>query len=135
MAKFFTGRDAGTDLQKLTALKNAVTAGTATATPDESRLLGILADFDAGRAESLALVASIGLVATNVWQPLIGVFSDRTRTRMGRRAPWILLGSLVGAAFLVAVRFAPTVAILVVLWAIASVALNEAVACAEVSGR
>lgn len=54
---------------------------------------------------------------------------------MGRRAPWILLGSLVGAAFLVAVRFAPTVAILVVLWAIASVALNEAVTCAEVSGR
>ncbi|WP_405876578.1 MFS transporter [Streptomyces sp. NBC_00005] len=127
MAKFFTGHDAGTDLQKLTALKNAIAAGTATATPDQSRLLGILADFDAGRAESLALVTSVGLVATMVAQPLIGVFSDRTRTRMGRRAPWILLGSLVGAVFLVAVRFAPTVAVLVVLWAIASVALNAAV--------
>ncbi|MER6960400.1 hypothetical protein [Streptomyces sp. NPDC000618] len=32
-------------------------------------------------AESLALVTSVGLVATMVAQPLIGVFSDRTRTR------------------------------------------------------
>ncbi|WP_329223240.1 MFS transporter [Streptomyces sp. NBC_01485] len=126
-AKFFTGGDAGVDLQKLTALKNAIAAGTASATPEQSRLLGILTDFDASRAESLAFVTSIGLIATMVAQPLIGVFSDRTRTRLGRRAPWILLGALLGAAFLVAVRFAPTVAVLVVLWAIASVALNAAV--------
>ncbi|SEQ01328.1 Na+/melibiose symporter [Streptomyces sp. yr375] len=125
-ARFFTGGDAGVDLQKLTALKNAIAAGTATATPEQSRLLGILADFDASRAQSLALVASIGLIATMVAQPLIGVFSDRTRTRFGRRAPWVLLGSFVGAGFLVGVRFAPTVAVLTVLWVIASVALNAA---------
>ncbi|MEU5340743.1 MULTISPECIES: MFS transporter [unclassified Streptomyces] len=126
-AKFFTGRDAGADLQKLTTLKNAIAAGTATATPEQSRLLGILADFDASRAQSLALVASVGLIATMIAQPLIGVFSDRTRSRFGRRAPWVLVGAFVGAGFLVGVRFAPSVAILVVLWVIASVALNAAV--------
>ncbi|MEW1719122.1 MFS transporter [Streptomyces sp. NPDC093109] len=127
MSKFFTGGDAGTDLQKLTVLKNAIAAGTATATAEQNRLLGILSDFDASRAQSLALVTSVGLVATMVAQPLIGVFSDRTRSRMGRRAPWILLGALIGAAFLVGVRYAPSVAVLVVLWAVASVALNAAV--------
>ncbi|MFJ2116079.1 MULTISPECIES: MFS transporter [unclassified Streptomyces] len=127
VARFFTGDDAGADLQKLTALKDAVAAGTATATPEQSRLLGILADFDAGRAQSLALVASIGLIATMVAQPLIGVFSDRTRTRLGRRTPWILLGSFIGAGFLVSVRYAPTMAVLALLWVIASVALNAAV--------
>ncbi|MFC4504951.1 MULTISPECIES: hypothetical protein [Streptomyces] len=82
VAKFFTGRDAG------------------------------VADFGASRARSLVLVASIGLAVTSVAQPLIGMFADRTRTRLGRRARWILLGSLVGAGFLVVVRFAPSVAAL-----------------------
>ncbi|WP_295575384.1 MFS transporter [uncultured Microbacterium sp.] len=125
-ANFFSGGDAGVDLQALTSLRDAVAAGTTTATAEQSRLLAILASFDASRAQSLAMVASIGLAATMIVQPLIGVFSDRTRSRLGRRAPWMLVGALVGAAFLVGVRFAPTVAILVVLWTIASVALNAA---------
>ncbi|WP_223690710.1 MFS transporter [Leifsonia poae] len=126
MAQFFTGRDAGVDLQQLTALRDAIAAGAATATADQSRLLGILATFDASRAQSLALVTSIGVAATMIVQPLIGVFSDRTRSRLGRRAPWMLVGVAIGAAFLVGVRFAPTVAVLVVLWAIAQAALNAA---------
>lgn len=126
MARFFTGADLGVDLQQLTLLRDAIAAGTATATPDQARLLRILGNFDASRAQSLALVSSIGVAGTMIVQPLIGVFSDRTRSRLGRRAPWILIGTLVGASFLVGVRFAPTVAVLVVLWTIAQVTLNAA---------
>jgi MFS family permease len=126
-SNFFTGADAGVDLVQLTALKDAVAAGTTTATTEQSRLLSVLASFDASRAQSLALVSSISLFATMLVQPLIGVFSDRTRSRLGRRAPWMLIGVLIGAGFMIGVRYAPTVSILVVLWTIASVALNAAV--------
>ena len=37
-------------------------------------------------------------VAFGLWNaindPIVGVLSDRTRTRLGRRKPWILVGSL-----------------------------------------
>lgn len=49
---------------------------------------------------SLALLGTIFLVE-KLWgamaDPLIGIFSDRTRTRFGRRRPWIMAG---GAMFL-----------------------------------
>ncbi|THG29976.1 MFS transporter [Naasia lichenicola] len=124
--QFFTGADSGVDLQELNQLKSSIDAGTATATAEQSRLLGILRDFDAARASNLALVATIGTVFTMLAQPIIGVLSDRTRSRMGRRAPWILFGGIIGSFLLMSVQFAPSVGILVVLWTVASVALNSA---------
>ncbi|GAA3909522.1 MFS transporter [Microbacterium invictum] len=121
---FFTGADAGVDLTALTNLRSDVAAGTATATADQQRLLGLLGQFEGARASALALVTSIGTIGTMLMQPIIGVFSDRTRSKWGRRAPWILYGGLLGALLLVAVRFAPTVAVLVVLWTLAQVVLN-----------
>ena len=126
IGQFFTGVDAGVDLQQLNDLKASIEAGTATATTEQSRLLGLLRDFDAARASSLALVATIGAVFTMVAQPIIGVLSDRTRSRMGRRAPWILFGGLIGSFLLMSVQFAPTIGILVVLWTVAQIALNSA---------
>ena len=127
-AHFFTGSYAGVSLQQLTTLQIAVATHSVTPTADQIRLLALLTTFNASRAQSLAMVSSIGVASTMVAQPLIGVFSDRTRSRLGRRAPWMLIGVLVGGAFLVGVRFAPTVATLTVLWAIAQVMLNVAVA-------
>ncbi|WP_157448308.1 MFS transporter [Deinococcus geothermalis] len=45
-----------------------------------------------------------------------GALSDRTGLRVGRRRPWILLGTLVGAAALVALGVATTVAAVTLLW-------------------
>jgi Na+/melibiose symporter-like transporter len=46
----------------------------------------------------LALVGSLFMVS-RIWNalldPLVGVWSDRTRTRWGRRKPWIAAGSLI----------------------------------------
>jgi MFS family permease len=41
-------------------------------------------------------------------QPIAGQVSDRTRSRFGRRAPWIIIGSLAGGLALVGLAFAGT---------------------------
>ncbi|SFR92784.1 Na+/melibiose symporter [Microbacterium sp. cf046] len=124
--QWFTGADATVDLQQLTLLQQQIDAGTATATADQTRQLELLASFDASRAQSLSIIASIGVVLTMLIQPLVGLASDRTRSRLGRRAPWILFGTLAGAVLLVGVRFAPTIAILGLLWMTAQAILNTA---------
>ncbi|MFJ8951438.1 MFS transporter [Streptomyces sp. NPDC102381] len=115
-AKWFTSADADVDLTALNNLKAAVDAGTAVATGEQRRLLDLLGDFDSARAQALSLVTSLAVAATMIVQPVVGVLSDRTRSRFGRRAPWILFGALVGTCFLVGVRFAPTIAVLALLW-------------------
>lgn len=122
--RFFTGADSGVDLAALTDLGAAVSAGTATATAEQQRLLGVLTEFDAARAASLSLVTAVGVGVTMLVQPVVGSLSDRTRSRYGRRAPWIVGGTLTGAALVVAVRYAPSVAVLVALWALAQAAVN-----------
>ncbi|WP_157509413.1 MFS transporter [Glaciibacter superstes] len=51
---------------------------------------------------NLAVIVSVSAAFTIIAQPLIGALSDRTRSRLGRRAPWMLAGSLAAAAFLFA---------------------------------
>ncbi|GAA2971462.1 MFS family permease [Microbacterium terrae] len=121
---WFTGNDANLNLQELTALKQQIDDGTATATAEQVRQLAILAQFDAARAQSLSIIASVGVVLTMLVQPLVGVASDRTRSRWGRRTPWILFGTVVGAVLLVGLRFAPTVAMLAVIWMLAQAVIN-----------
>ena len=123
---FFTGADGGVDLQALTLLQQQVADGTATATAEEQRLLGLLDDFNGAKASALAVISSIGVALTMIAQPIIGVLSDRTRSRMGRRAPWILFGGLTGAAALALLPLAPTIAVLGILFTTAQVLLNAA---------
>lgn len=126
VGNFFLGADAGIDLQALTELGKSVASGDVVATANEARQLAILSDFEAARAGSLALVTTVSAILVMVLQPIIGVFSDRTRSRFGRRAPWILYAGLFGALMLAVVRFAPSIAILVILWAATELALNVA---------
>jgi MFS family permease len=124
-AHWFTGADAAVNLTVLTNLRAAV-AGGQVATADQQRLLHLLAQFDASRAQALALVTSLGSLGTLFTQPIVGALSDRTRTPLGRRAPWLLFGSIVSACLLVGVRLAPTVAVLALLWCVTLTLLNMA---------
>ncbi len=70
------------------------------------------------KALVLGAVAAIGAVVTIISGPMAGVLSDRTRTRFGRRRPWLiggiavlLIGSLIVAA-------APNVPVLIAGWVI-----------------
>ncbi|MBC7254943.1 MAG: MFS transporter [Chloroflexi bacterium] len=47
------------------------------------------------------LLTFAGLIVALITQPLSGALSDYTRSRLGRRRPWILLGTLLDALWLV----------------------------------
>lgn len=123
---WFTGADSGVDLQQMNLLRGQIEAGTATATAEQQRLLDLATGFEAARAQALAVVTAAGVLGTMLIQPVVGVLSDRTRSRFGRRVPWILFGALVGAALLVGVRYAPSVFVLGLLWTATQVVINMA---------
>ncbi|WP_067480016.1 MFS transporter [Actinomadura hibisca] len=79
---------------------------------------------------SLAVVFAVGAACTIVANPLFGALSDRTRSRFGRRRPWIVGGALVCAAALVFLAWQDSLAGLVVGWAVAQLAFTAALAAA-----
>src|SRR5258708_11131561 len=42
---------------------------------------------------ALAVLEGIGSLMAVVWQPVVGAVSDRTRSRWGRRRPFIVIGT------------------------------------------
>jgi MFS family permease len=64
-----------------------------------------------------------GLVALIV-NPLVGLRSDRTTSRFGRRHPWTAAGALVGAAGLAVLSTAPNVAVMILGWCLVQGGLN-----------
>ncbi|MCI1832605.1 MAG: MFS transporter [Bifidobacterium sp.] len=78
----------------------------------------------AHKVTNLAFVTSISAVATIFVQPIVGAFSDRTRTRLGRRAPWILLGGIGGGICTIAIQAANTLLWIAVAWVAIQVLLN-----------
>lgn len=49
----------------------------------------------------LALLGTLGAVTSTITTIIIGALSDRTRSRWGRRTPWILVGSVLTAMVMV----------------------------------
>lgn len=74
----------------------------------------------------LAVVLFSGAAVSMVANPVWGAFSDRTRSRLGRRVPWILGGVLLGAAALLLLSVAQTALWMVVAWSLVQLALNAA---------
>lgn len=62
---------------------------------------------------ALGFTTAAGLLVATLTQPLVGAFSDRLRTRWGRRVPLIVLGSLFAAASLFGIALAPSLGLLV----------------------
>ena len=63
----------------------------------------------ANKVANLAVVSTVGGITAMLAQPLAGAVSDRTRSRFGRRAPWMIVGALVGGLALVSMAFASTI--------------------------
>jgi MFS family permease len=70
---------------------------------------------EANKVANLALVSSISILAGVVVQPLVGALSDRTRSRWGRRTPWMLAGGLLMAAALSGIGVLQSVVLILVL--------------------
>lgn len=76
-----------------------------------------------GKEASLGLVVGIGALVNIVVTPLVGVLSDRTRTRFGRRRPWVASGIVVCAAAGAAIALAPSILMIAVAWVVYIVGL------------
>src|SRR5262245_14532755 len=72
--------------------------------PLQARLIGG-AEFQ-GRTLGTILLA--GAFVSMVVAPLFGAWSDRTRTRWGRRTPFLVVGTLGNVAGLLAMAFIPS---------------------------
>lgn len=84
-----------------------------------------LAQLDAAhKVSNLAIISSVSLVFTLVTQPIIGTFSDRTRSRMGRRAPWIMIGGAAGGLLVAGVGSLSSILWIAVFWIVLQVCLN-----------
>lgn len=79
---------------------------------------------DANKAANLAIVTGIGAVAAMIMSPVAGLISDRTRSRFGRRTPWLVIGALTAGLSLVGMGFANGVLQLVIAWTLVQVTLN-----------
>ena len=78
----------------------------------------------AHKAENLTIVQTISFVFTLFAQPIVGALSDRTRSRFGRRAPWMVSGAIVGALFLFGLGAMNTVFWIAIFWVVIQVSLN-----------
>ena len=83
------------------------------------------------KEERLAWLMAAGGVVMLVATPLAGAVSDRTGSRFGRRAPWIVVGAVVAALALVGMGFAPGYAALVAGWLVFQAAIAFSINAAQ----
>lgn len=83
-------------------------------------------DLAPGNVTVLGVVIGAGAFASIICTPLVGVLSDRTRSRLGRRRPWAIGGALVGMVGLYALATAPNLAVLTIAWVVTLVAWQAA---------
>ncbi|MFF5792370.1 MFS transporter [Paeniglutamicibacter sp. NPDC012692] len=73
---------------------------------------------------NFAIVTTTSFVFTLFAQPIVGAISDRTRSRLGRRAPWMILGALIGGVLMLGLGSFTSLVWITVFWVVIQVALN-----------
>ncbi|WP_179276091.1 MFS transporter [Rhodococcus sp. 06-235-1A] len=72
-----------------------------------------------GAGTALSIVAAVGAAVAIFANPIFGRLSDRTRSKFGRRRPWMVVGIVGGAVGLTVVTLADEFVMVVVGWTIA----------------
>lgn len=85
----------------------------------------------AGKETSLGLISAIGALVAIVSNALTGALSDRTRSGLGRRRPWIIVGAVGGVVALAIVGFAPSLVVATLGWVLAQLTLNMVLAALQ----
>src|ERR1700694_667224 len=75
---------------------------------------------------ALAVLEGIGSLMAVVWQPVVGAVSDRTRSRWGRRRPFIFAGTIGDVIFLVGLALSGTYWLVVLFYFLLQTASNTA---------
>ncbi|MFD4862513.1 MFS transporter [Streptomyces atratus] len=73
---------------------------------------------------ALGLASTLGAVTATLGNPAFGQFSDRTRSRFGRRTPWLVACALLGAVALLLQSAASTIALLGLTYGATSLVIN-----------
>jgi MFS family permease len=84
----------------------------------------LVGPHDKGKA--LSLLEGIGTVMAVVWQPMMGAVSDRSRSRFGRRRPFILAGTIGDVLFLTGIALSGSYWLLVIFYFLLQTASNTA---------
>ncbi|HEY5845410.1 MAG TPA: MFS transporter [Microlunatus sp.] len=79
---------------------------------------------EANKERNLAIVLSVGAIISLVANPLFGMLSDRSRSRRGRRRPFLLGGAIGTCLGLALLAVAPNVAVLLLGWSLVQGSLN-----------
>jgi MFS family permease len=82
----------------------------------------------AGKDTMLPLAIGIPGILVVLINPLVGILSDRTRSRLGRRRPWMLAGAVVSVLGAVVIGSAPSTFLIVVGWSVAYVGYSVSAA-------
>jgi len=82
----------------------------------------------ANKFSNLSIAVAIGVLAAVITNPIAGALSDRTTSRLGRRRPWFIAGTLLSMAALALMANASSFIALVLCWAIFHVAANAILA-------
>lgn len=88
-----------------------------------------IAALDAAhRFSNLSIATTVGVLAAVITNPIAGALSDRTTSRLGRRRPWLLGGTILSAITLAFMANASNFVMLVVWWATFHIAANALLA-------
>lgn len=113
----------------LMALVELVVGASLTAPLVISLSLKILALVPASRKETaLSAVTAIGALVALIANPVFGYLSDHTRSRFGRRRPWMMGGALIGLIASVTMARASSLTVLIIGWSLTQAAYNAVLA-------
>lgn len=79
----------------------------------------------AKKVANLAIVMTAASIGAIIIHPLVGAFSDRTRSRFGRRTPWMVISAATAALCMVLLSGATHLWTLGVYWVLVMLALNS----------
>lgn len=75
-------------------------------------------------AAIIGVASSIAMVVAMISNVVFGAISDRTRTRFGRRAPWLVIGGIVAIISFVLMSMQTTGAGVIIVYSIAQIGMN-----------
>lgn len=82
-------------------------------------------DLDpAGKAKTLGVIYAITSVFSTLTTPIAGALSDRTRSRFGRRTPWIVVGATIGGIAIILTPYGGGLVGITAIWLVSVVTLN-----------
>jgi len=77
------------------------------------------------KAQTLGVIYAITSVFSTLTTPIAGALSDRTRSRFGRRTPWILTGATIGGIAIILTPYGGNLIGITLIWLVSVVTLNS----------